>query len=162
MPKKVSAGILLHRTRDGRREVLLVHPGGPYWAKKDEGAWTIPKGEVEEGDDPFDTARREFREETGTSIDDYPKSAFVELASLKLKSGKLVRAWTAEGDLDASAIESNLFSMEWPPGSGREMRFPEVDRGAWFAFPEAAKKILPGQSGFLVELERMLAGRDRG
>jgi predicted NUDIX family NTP pyrophosphohydrolase len=157
MPKKTSAGILLHRSRDGRREVLLVHPGGPYWAKRDEGAWTIPKGEVEDGDDPFDAARREFREETGTSIDDYPKSAFVELVPLKLKSGKLVRAWAAEGDLDAATIESNLFAMEWPPGSGREMQFPEVDRGAWFGLDEAAKKILPGQANFLVELAAKLA-----
>src|SRR5689334_13919801 len=128
MGKKLSAGILLYRIRSGTLEVLLVHPGGPFWTRKDLGAWSIPKGEFEEGDDPLETAKREFLEETGAPV----SGKFVALTPRKQKSGKLVHAWAVEGDLDASTIVSNSFSMEWPPRSGKQQEFPEVDRGEWF------------------------------
>jgi predicted NUDIX family NTP pyrophosphohydrolase len=149
MPKKQSAGILLYRIRAGVPEVFLVHPGGPFWARKDAGAWSIPKGEFEDGDDPLEAARREFLEETGSPVD----GPFAALKPLKQGGGKVVHAWTVEGDIDAASIKSNTFSMEWPPRSGRQQEFPEVDRGEWFAMPQAREKLLEGQLGFLDELE---------
>jgi predicted NUDIX family NTP pyrophosphohydrolase len=148
--KPISAGIVLYRIRDGALEVFLVHPGGPYWRNKDAGAWSIPKGLLEHGDDPLAAAKREFREETGSSVE----GAFTALAPLRQPSGKMVYAFAVEGDIDASAIVSNLFPMEWPPRSGRMQEFPEVDGGAWFALHEARDKILSGQRAFLDELER--------
>lgn len=149
-----SAGILLHRRREERLEVLLVHPGGPFWANRDEGAWTIPKGEYDEGEDALDAARREFTEETGFAVE----GPFRELAPVRQRSGKVVRAWAVEGDCDVAAIRSNTFSMEWPPRSGRTAEFPEVDRGQWFTLDEARAKILPAQLPLLEEL----AGQTRG
>src|SRR4051794_22581642 len=124
---KQSAGLLLYRRRAGAVEVFLVHPGGPFWAKKDAGAWSIPKGEAEPGDDLLAVARREFLEETGQSID----GSFEPLAPIRQAGGKHVQAFALEADCDAEAIESNLFEMEWPPRSGRMQSFPEVDRAAW-------------------------------
>ena len=150
MPKANSAGLLLYRNkRPGALEVLLVHPGGPFWARKDEGSWSIPKGEFEAGADALEAARREFLEETGSRIE----GAFVALAPLRQPSGKLVYAWAVEGDLDTSSIRSNTFSIEWPPRSGRQQEFPEIDRAAWFDIAAARQKILAGQRGFLDELE---------
>jgi predicted NUDIX family NTP pyrophosphohydrolase len=149
---KTSAGILMYRRRAGGLEVFLVHPGGPYWKNKDLGAWMIPKGEIAEGEDPFEVAVREFEEETGTP----PKGPFAPLTAIKQKGGKVVAAWACEGDLDAGAVESNTFSMEWPPGSGKTAEFPEVDRAAWFSLEEAKDKLLPSQLPLLEELETML------
>lgn len=151
MAKKQSAGILLYRMRVGIPEVFLVHPGGPFWARKDAGAWSIPKGEFEEGD-PLAAAKREFLEETGSAID----GTFVTLAPLKQRGGKVVHAWAVEGNINAASVKSNTFSMEWPPRSGRQQEFSEVDRGGWFTIPAAAEKLIAGQRGFLDELERML------
>jgi len=148
-----SAGILLHRPGADGPEVLLVHPGGPYWAKKDEGAWSIPKGECEPGEDPRLRALVEFAEETGTALD--PSTELAELGTVKLKSGKLVVGFAAAGDLDADAITSNTFELEWPPRSGRRQAFPEVDRAAWFGLEEARRRINPAQ----VALLDRLAGR---
>ena len=150
MARQHSAGIVLYRVGDGGPEVLLVHPGGPFWAKKDLGAWSIPKGELEPDEDPLAAARREFEEETGCRI----SGEFRPLAPLKQPGGKTVYAWAVEGDCDPAAIKSNTFSMEWPPHSGRRQEFPEVDRAAWFPLDEAKKKILPGQVGFIESLER--------
>ena len=152
MSKRTSAGLLLYRVRNMTVEVFLVHPGGPYWRGKDAGAWSIPKGELEDGDDPMTTARREFHEETGAQ----PTGELVALAPLKQPSGKLVHAWALRGDIDASSIRSNIFSMEWPPRSGRQQQFPEVDRGEWLAIPAAREKIQPGQRGFLDQLQEHL------
>jgi predicted NUDIX family NTP pyrophosphohydrolase len=143
---KQSAGILLHRGG----EVLLVHPGGPFWAKKDAGAWSIPKGEYEEGDDPRAAALREFEEELGSALP--AGTELVELGTVKLKSGKRITAFAAEGDLDAETISSNTFEMEWPPRSGRMQAFPEVDRAGWFSIEEAREKLNPAQAEFLVRL----------
>jgi predicted NUDIX family NTP pyrophosphohydrolase len=155
---KTSAGILMYRIRQHDAEVLLVHPGGPFWKKRDLGAWMIPKGEIEEGEEPLAVAAREFAEETGTT----PEGPFTELAPFKQKGGKLVLAWACEGDLDADAIQSNTFTMEWPPGSGKTAEFPEVDRAAWFTIEEAKTKILPSQLPLLEELERILTeGKER-
>jgi predicted NUDIX family NTP pyrophosphohydrolase len=129
--------------------VLLVHPGGPFWAKRDEGAWSIPKGEYEDGEDPRACALREFEEELGTPL---PATELVELGSVRQKNGKLVTAWAADGDLDASAIRSNTFTLEWPPRSGRVREFPEVDRAAWFGLEEAREKINGAQSALLDRL----------
>jgi predicted NUDIX family NTP pyrophosphohydrolase len=148
MPK-TSAGILLHRLRDGQREVLLVHPGGAFWKNKDDGAWTIPKGEVAEGEDLLAAAQREFHEELGTR----PAGAFRELTPIKQKAGKWVHAWAVEGDLDTTTIKSNTFTMEWPPRSGKQAQFPEVDRAAWFPLPEARRKINPAQVSLLDQIE---------
>ncbi len=152
MAKKLSAGILLYRVIKGQLEVFLVHPGGPYWAKKDDGAWSIPKGEFTVGDDPLATAKREFQEETGSEVN----GEFRVLSPLKQPSGKVVHAWAVEGNVDASSIKSNTFSVEWPPRSGVKQEFPEVDRGEWFTTPRAKKKLLPGQLGFLDELQAIL------
>ena len=147
MTKKTSAGILLYRFRD-ELEVFLVHPGGPFWAKKDLGAWSLPKGEVGEGEDPLTAAIREFTEETGFRVD----GEFRELRPVQQKGGKTVFAWAVEGDCDPAELRSNTFSMEWPPKSGRQQEFAEVDRGAWFTVAEARKRILAGQVGLLEEL----------
>jgi predicted NUDIX family NTP pyrophosphohydrolase len=150
MPGK-SAGILLYRI--GRvPEYFLVHPGGPYWAAKDEGAWSIPKGEFGD-EDPLKAARREFLEETGSSID----GTFLPLAPVRLKSGKTVVPFAVEGDIDADNIRSNSCQIEWPPRSGRKMEIPEVDRGGWFTYEEAIKKINSGQVPFIEELHRKIA-----
>jgi predicted NUDIX family NTP pyrophosphohydrolase len=157
MPAAPSAGILLHRPGIGGREVLLVHPGGPFWARKDLGAWSIPKGEIDAGEDARASARREFAEETGVRL---PDGALDELGSVKLKSGKQVEAFATEGDLDAEAIRSNTFELEWPPRSGRIQSFPEVDRAGWFALDVARTKLNPAQAAFIDRLEELLAGRD--
>ena len=147
MAKKSSAGLLLYRRR-GELEVFLVHPGGPFWAKKDAGAWSLPKGEFVEGDDPLAAAKREFTEETGFPID----GEFRRLDPLKQRSGKVIHAWAIEADCDASQVRSNLFSLEWPPKSGQIQKFPEVDRAGWFSIPEARKRIIAGQVGFIDQL----------
>ncbi len=146
-----SAGILLHRSGATGVEVLLVHPGGPFWAKKDAGAWSIPKGEYEDGEDPLACALREFEEETGTRLD---STDVVELGSVRQKSGKQVTAWAVAGDLDPATVRSNTFAMEWPPRSGRQAEFPEVDRAEWFGVEVAREKLVSGQ----VELLDRLAG----
>jgi predicted NUDIX family NTP pyrophosphohydrolase len=148
MAKKQSAGILMYRLHDGELEVFLVHPGGPFWAKKDEGAWSIPKGEFEKNDDPLAAAKREFAEETGLSVE----GAFRPLTPLKQRSGKTVYAWIVSGNCDPQAIKSNTFLMEWPPKSGNQAEFPEIDRAAWFTIQEATKKFLPSQLPLLEEL----------
>lgn len=145
---KRSAGIVLFRRVGGALEVFLVHPGGPFWEGKDEGAWSIPKGEYEEGENPFAAARREFEEETGFPVD----GTVTPLSPVRQRSGKLIVAWAVEGDCDPGQLRSNTFSMEWPPGSGRHAEFPEVDRGAWFGAAEARKRILRGQVPILDEL----------
>ena len=149
---KRTAGILLFREAPGGLEVLLVHPGGPFWARKDEGAWTIPKGLVDEGEAPFDAAKREFREETGGS----PDGEAIALDPLRQPSGKVLHAWAMCGEFDLAKLTSNTFSMEWPPGSGRQQEFPEVDRAAWFSMEDAWRKILKGQAPLLRELRRKL------
>ncbi len=150
---KHSAGILMYRSREGSLEVLLVHPGGPFWAKKDEGAWSIPKGEfIIDTEDPLGAARREFVEETGFT----PEGDFISLGTLAQSSMKIVQAWAVEGDCDAAHIKSNTFSMEWPPRSGQFLEFPEVDRAAWFDPDTAKEKILKGQRPFIEELQRVL------
>jgi predicted NUDIX family NTP pyrophosphohydrolase len=155
LPAMRSAGILLYRTRDGELEVLLVHPGGPFWARKDAGAWSIPKGEYNADEDPRACALREFEEETGTAL---PTSELIELGDIRQKGGKVVTAWAAEGDLDADAVRSNTFTMEWPPRSGRTAEFPEIDRAGWFDVETAREKLLPAQT----ELLDRLLGRPRG
>ena len=149
MATKRSAGILLHRRRDGAHEVLLVHPGGPFWAKKDAGAWSIPKGEYEDGEEPQACALREFAEELGTPP---PDGELVELGEVRQRGGKVVSAWALAGDTDADAIRSNTFTMQWPPRSGTMREFPEVDRAAWFSLDEARDRILPGQAPLLDRL----------
>jgi predicted NUDIX family NTP pyrophosphohydrolase len=146
---KRSAGILLYRRAGGAPEVLLVHPGGPYWARRDAGAWSIPKGEYDDDEDPRACALREFEEETGTAL---PPGELIDLGRVKQKSGKLVSAWAAEGDLDADAVRSNTFTMEWPPGSGRTAEFPEIDRAGWFDFDTAREKLVTAQEAFLDRL----------
>src|ERR1700761_1974312 len=142
---KQSAGILLYRKRSGALEVFLVHPGGPFWAKKDAGAWSIPKGEYAEGEAPLDAAKREFLEETGFTAE----GDFVELGQVRQAGGKLVSAWAVEGDLDPAMLVSNVCLIDWPPRSGRKMEIPEVDRGEWFTVDAARDKILKGQVVFL-------------
>jgi len=154
MSRKRSAGLLLFREVSGRLEVLLVHPGGPFWAKKDEGAWSIPKGEFEDSEDPLAAAKREFEEETGFT----PDGEMIPLEPLRQPSGKLVYAWAMRRDLEPSGVKSNTFSMEWPPKSGRYQEFPEIDRAAWYGIEEASHKILKGQAGFLVQLQEKLGG----
>jgi predicted NUDIX family NTP pyrophosphohydrolase len=148
---KRSAGILMYRRRDGELQVLLGHPGGPFWAKKDAGAWSIPKGEIDEGEDPLAAAKREFAEETGLR----PDGELVALTPIRQKGGKVVLAWAIEGDCDARAIESNVFSMEWPPKSGKMAEFPEIDRAEWFSLDEARRRINPGQLPFIEELQEV-------
>jgi predicted NUDIX family NTP pyrophosphohydrolase len=148
---KRSAGILLHRVRDGEREVLLVHPGGPFWAKKDAGAWSIPKGEYDEGDDPREAALREFAEELGSPLP--AGTDLAELGTVRQASGKVITAFAAAGDLDAEAIASNTFTIEWPPRSGRTQEFPEVDRAGWFSLAHAREKLNPAQAELLDRLK---------
>ncbi|MDX6601098.1 MAG: hypothetical protein QOF13_300 [Solirubrobacterales bacterium] len=146
-----SAGILLYRSGAESLEVLLVHPGGPFWAKKDEGAWSVPKGEVEPGEEPRACALRELEEELGSSLG-LTAEQLVELGSVRQKSGKLVHCWAAEADFDPADLSSNTFEMEWPPRSGKQQEFPEVDRAEWFAPEEARQKINPAQAPFLDKL----------
>lgn len=149
---KLSAGILLYRRRPATLEVLLVHPGGPFWAKKDGGAWSIPKGEAAEGEDLLARARREFEEETGFAV----AGPFEPLPAVRQAGGKTVHAWAAEGDIDAAAIESNRFRLEWPPRSGRYQDFPEVDRAEWLELAAARQKLNKGQLPLLDALQRLL------
>jgi predicted NUDIX family NTP pyrophosphohydrolase len=150
---KRSAGILAYRLSGRGPEVFLIHPGGPFWKNKDEGAWSIPKGEYDDSEEVLDAAKREFREETGYDISD---STFLALSSIKQKSGKWVDAFAAEYDLDETKIVSNLFEIEWPPRSGKMQSFPEVDRAGWFSFALAKRKINPAQAGLLEQLEETL------
>jgi predicted NUDIX family NTP pyrophosphohydrolase len=152
MPK-FSAGLLMYRRRDGSLEVFLVHPGGPFWAKKDLGSWTIPKGEYLEGEDPLQAAQREFQEETGFTAG----ASFTALGDLKQPSGKILTAWAFEGDCDPAQLKSNTFPLEWPPRSGRQTEFPEIDRGAWFPIEAAREKLLPGQRPLLDRLLQKIA-----
>jgi predicted NUDIX family NTP pyrophosphohydrolase len=146
----ISAGILLYRVRDDVQEVLLVHPGGPFWARKDAGAWSIPKGEHGEDEDPVACARREFEEELGVPAP--AAEELTELGTVRQRSGKRVTAWAARGDLDPDAIRSNTFTLEWPPRSGTFREFPEVDRAAWLPLDQAREKINPAQAEFLDRL----------
>jgi predicted NUDIX family NTP pyrophosphohydrolase len=143
-----SAGILLYRRRVGSIEVLLVHPGGPFWRKKDLGAWSIPKGEYAQGEEPLAAAQREFEEEIGMRL----AGNFISLGELVQRGRKIVTAFALEGDFDPAQLKCNLFELEWPPRSGRRQSFPEVDRAQWFAPAEARRKILPGQSEFIDRL----------
>ena len=149
---KRSAGLIVYRRQEDGVEVFLVHPGGPFWAKKDLGAWSIPKGEYEEGEEGLDVARREFLEETGFAAE----GDFIEVGTIKQAGGKVVKAWAVEGEFDAALLRSNVFEMEWPPRSGRLQEFPEVDRGGWFSIEEARGRILKGQVGLLERLEGLL------
>jgi|SRR5690349_7159869 len=151
---KKSAGLLLFRETSGSLEVLLVHPGGPFWSKKDEGAWSIPKGELAEGEDPLEAAKREFEEETGSPV----RGEAIPLHPLKQPGGKTVQAWAVRGDFDPELLRSNTFPLEWPPKSGRVQEFPEVDRAAWFPIETARRKILKGQAGFLNQLQELCRG----
>jgi predicted NUDIX family NTP pyrophosphohydrolase len=148
MPKR-SAGVLLYRLTGERPEVLLVHPGGPFWARRDAGAWSIPKGEYDDDEDPLTSALREFEEETGAALG---PSELIELGTVKQKGGKVVTAWAAEGDLDPDAVRSNTFTIEWPPRSGRMAEFPEIDRAAWFDFDAAREKLVSAQAELLDRL----------
>ncbi len=154
MPKR-SAGLLLYRRRNESPEVFLVHPGGPFWEKKDLGAWSIPKGQYADDEDPLAAARREFEEETGFPA---PPNPF-ELGDLTQASGKIVTAWAAEGDCDPAKVVSNSCEIEWPPRSGRKIEIPEVDRAAWFTMEEARRRILPSQQPFLDRLKQKLEAR---
>ncbi len=149
---KQSAGLLMYRFGNKGLEVFLVHPGGPYWAGKDEGAWSIPKGEYTENEDPLEAAKREFFEETGFRAE----GVFKPLSTIRQPGGKWVPAWAFAGDCDPSSIKSNTFTMEWPPRSGRKREYPEIDRAAWFGEDEAVRKINKGQIGFLEELKGIL------
>ena len=151
---KKSAGIMLYRKREGKGiEVLLVHPGGPFWKNKERGAWSIPKGLIEEGEDPLNAAIREFREETGLAM---VLKDPVPLSPIRQKGGKIVYAWAFEGDVDPNAIKSNTFEMEWPPGSGKIKKFPEIDRADWFTLDMAREKIHSYQIPLIDELEGIL------
>jgi len=145
---KTSAGLLMYRRRDGRLEVLLVHPGGPFWSRRDAGAWSIPKGELDDAEDPLEAACREFAEETGLR----PEGPFIELPTVRQKAGKVVRAWAVEGDWDPSLLRSNTFEIEWPPKSGQMAEFPEVDRAELFDLATAREKINAGQVPLLDHL----------
>ncbi len=149
---KTSAGVLLYRRKGGVLEVFLVHPGGPFWARKDLGAWSIPKGEYSETEDPLHAARREFEEETGTRLE----GDLVPLSDITQTGGKKVKAWAVEGDRDPRLVRSNTFELEWPPRSGRVQSFPEIDQAAWFPMEAAKLKIVKGQLPLLEELERKL------
>ncbi len=159
MATKRSAGVLLFRSGgSGAPEFLLVHPGGPYWAKRDLGAWSIPKGQIEDGEDPRDCALREMEEELGALPPLVPEN-LITLGSVRQRAGKVVEAWAGEGDFDPSGLASNTFALEWPPHSGREQEFPEVDRAEWFDLAEAKRRILPAQAEFLDRLVEHLDGQ---
>ena len=147
-----SAGVLLYRKNNNQLEVFLVHPGGPFWARKDDGAWSLPKGQFEEGEDPVIAAQREFKEETGHEP---PNGEYRPIGSVRLKSGKTIYGWAVEGSVDEKNIKSISMEIEWPPKSGKKREFPEVDRAGWFTIQEARIKIHEGQSGFLGELEKL-------
>jgi predicted NUDIX family NTP pyrophosphohydrolase len=150
---KLSAGLLVYRRTDGGIEVLLVHPGGPFWTKKDDGAWSVPKGEYEPDEDPLQVALREFEEETGQPPPDHSDAEW--LGEQRQPSGKVVSVWAIEGDVDVSEVRSNTFEMEWPPRSGRTREFPEVDRADWFDLDQARRKLLRGQVGFLDRISEL-------
>lgn len=152
MARAQSAGIILYRRRGAALEVLLVHPGGPFWARRDDGAWSIPKGEFDAGEEPAAAARREFFEETGVE----PQTDMTPLTPVTQSRGKTVHAFAAESDFDAASIRSNTFALEWPPRSGRMQAFPEIDRAAWFTLDEARRKIVAGQRPILDELSERL------
>lgn len=145
---KTSAGLLMFRIKNGELEVFLVHPGGPFWANKDEGAWSIPKGEYTAGEEPLAAAQREFEEETGSQA----RGPFIPLTAITQRSGKVVHAWAVEGDCDPAQLRSNMFFLEWPAKSGKRQEFPEVDRAEWFSVPVALRKINPAQRGLVTEL----------
>jgi len=149
---KKSAGILLYKFIDKTIFFLLVHPGGPFWKNKDLESWSIPKGEFTEDENPLDAAKREFYEETGFKLESESETDFIELDSVKLKSGKTIYAWALEFDIDATLVKSNEFEMEWPPKSGKQQSFPEVDRADWFQTEHALKKINPAQADFIVQI----------
>jgi predicted NUDIX family NTP pyrophosphohydrolase len=151
--KKHSAGIVVYRQINDQPEVLLAHMGSPWWVKKDLGAWSIPKGLVEEGEEPLEAAKREFQEEFGLQV---PKGDFTPLGQIQQNNNKVVTAWAIESDIDASKVRSNTFKVEWPPRSGKTQEFPEIDRAEWFTFPEAAKRLVPGQTGLLENLANTL------
>ncbi len=152
---RVSAGLLMYRIQDGKLQVLLAHPGGPLFQNKDDGAWTIPKGEIEPGEDMLEAAKREFEEETGIT----PTGPFIELKPIKQKGGKVVHAWAFQGDCDPSAVASNTFTMEWPPKSGRLMEFPEMDRAEFFDMAAAGQKIKAAQMPLVEECEQIVFGK---
>ncbi|HEX6136760.1 MAG TPA: NUDIX domain-containing protein [Casimicrobiaceae bacterium] len=154
MARAQSAGVVLYRRRPGGLEVLLVHPGGPYWAHRDEGAWSIPKGEFDAGESAAATARREFTEETGFEL----PAGLARLTPVAQSRGKTVHPFAAEGDVDPAAVSSNTFTLEWPPRSGRFESFPEIDRAAWFSLDEARRRIVAGQRAILDELRERLGG----
>lgn len=161
MTRRVSAGILLFRHREGRMEVLLGHPGGPFFANRNRGHWTVPKGEVAEGDDLIGTAYREFSEETGHQVMDVisdPDRAAIDLGFVTQASGKRVHCWALEGDLDPATAMSNTFEMPWPPGSGQIGTFPEIDRVAWFPLDEARRRANRSQAAFIDRMEAALGG----
>lgn len=145
---------MMYRIRNEELEVLLAHPGGPFWANKDRGAWFLPKGELEQGEEPFSAAQREFQEETGLK----PNGTFLELGTVKQKSGKIIHAWAFEGDCDPAGIRSNTFSIEWPPKSGKQREFPEIDRAAFFTVGAAREKMHPMEFEFVVRLQRAIGG----
>lgn len=150
---KTSAGLLVYRVKNNKPEVLIVHPGGPFWSKKDAGAWSIPKGVYDETEDPFSAAKREFEEETGFKA---PEGEYIGLGEIKRKDGKYIRAWGIKADLDETKIKSNDFEVEWPPRSGQTKKFPEIDKGSWLSLDEAAIKIQPAQIVFLKRLAKNL------
>jgi predicted NUDIX family NTP pyrophosphohydrolase len=154
MPK-LSSGLLLFRRRERRLEVMLVHMGGPFWRRRDAGGWSLPKGEHEPGEDSLHAARREFAEELGSAP---PRGAAIDLGSLTQPSGKVIRAWALNADIDVSEIRSNTFELEWPRGSGKLQRFPEVDRAAWFELTGAREKLIGGQRPFLDRLREQIEG----
>jgi predicted NUDIX family NTP pyrophosphohydrolase len=149
---KISAGLLFYRISSGKPEVFLVHPGGPFWVRKDTASWSVPKGEINEDEDPLDAAKREFFEETGVS----PDGEYIKLGTIKQTGGKIVEVWAVQGDIDASELKSNLFSLEWPPKSGKFAEFPEIDRGGWFDLKAAKEKILPSQVPLITNIENIL------
>ncbi|HEY5668083.1 MAG TPA: NUDIX domain-containing protein [Candidatus Saccharimonadales bacterium] len=159
MAAKQSAGLLLYKKTPDGYQVLLGHPGGPFWARRDDGVWSIPKGEFTEGEEPLKAARREFREEMGS---DAPEGPVMELDSAKMSSGKVVYSWALEADLDTMTFRSNSFKMEWPPKSGQEQEFPELDRVGWFTIAAARQKLVKGQVPLLERLTELLHAPSSG